>query len=161
MLSGVSKLCEELHDTTGHITRARIEERFQVSEGDMIEQATVIVHIKRSPAAIVTLHAEEPGEASLAGFFQGLLVGHTHLAQGEQNHGGIVIVGEEIVEELERPASWFALAILHGPIPLAEDLLADQPVRRLRQCRVGRLYTRIRQSDDRDRSIPDRRNTGL
>ena len=41
----------------------------------MIEQAPVIIHIERSPATIVTLHAEEPGEASLTGFFQDLLVG--------------------------------------------------------------------------------------
>ena len=89
MLSGISELAKQFHDAASDIARAWIEQRFEVSEGDTVEQALVIVHIERPPAAVVTLHAEKPGKPPLTGLFQSL------------RHALLVVVDKRLIEQAD------------------------------------------------------------
>ena len=49
---------------------------------------------------------------------------------------GVIHVGIKLVVELEVPARWRGLAILHAPVALARDLLLQHPLGRLHQTRI-------------------------
>src|SRR5262245_66274749 len=71
---------EEFEGPTGHIARARVQHGFMVSKGNLVQNGLVIVDVKRPPATIVALHAEEPLQATLQDFAL-FLVGEPSLVQ--------------------------------------------------------------------------------
>jgi hypothetical protein len=56
---------EEFQRPTGHVACAWIQHGFMVSKGNLVQNGLIIIHVKRAPATIVTLHAEEPLQTTL------------------------------------------------------------------------------------------------
>src|SRR5882672_792306 len=129
MLGGPAETAEAFDNAGGDVGGGRIDHSVVVGEGNVAEEAAVIVAIKRAPAAIAILHAQKPLDASANGAFHASRIGIFYALEGHQDEGGVVDVGIKIVAEFECPAAGLGVFVLDLPVAGTEDLLRKHPVR--------------------------------
>ncbi len=135
---------QEFQGPPGQIAGAWVEHRLEIGERDFIQDGLVIIDVKGPPAPVVTLHAEQPSQATLQdlAFF---LVWESGFVQGDEHRCRIVIVRIEIVVEFKRPATRLPTAVLDLPVSLAQHLLTHHPLDGSAYMRMGAGQPRVGQ----------------
>jgi len=93
MLGRPAETAEAFDDAGGDVGGGRIDHGVVVGEGNVAEEAAVIVAIERAPAAIAILHAQKPLDAAANGAFHAGRIGIFYALEGHQDEGGVVDVG--------------------------------------------------------------------
>src|SRR6266550_285573 len=75
MLRGPAKPAEALDHARGDIGCGRIDHRVVIRKRNVAEELFVVVAVKRAPAAVAVLHAEQPLDSSAYGAFQAFGIG--------------------------------------------------------------------------------------
>ena len=141
----------------GHVRAGWVDHLAEIREGDQRRKAGGVVLVECGPAAVAALHRQHPAKGALAE----LRIDRARFQQSEQDHGGIVDVGIEIVLELERPSAGFHALDLHAPVAGNADLLPQKPPGGPLHHRSGRIDARLEQREERESRIPDRGQTRL
>src|SRR6267142_954743 len=105
MFRGPAKPAEALDDARGDIGCGRIDHRVVVCKRNVAEELFVVIAVKRAPAAVAVLHAEQPLDSTAYGAFPALGVGILHALERHQHKRGVVDVGIKITAKLEGPRS--------------------------------------------------------
>ena len=161
MFRGPAKPAEALNNARGDIGGGRIDHRVVISKRNVAEEVLVVVTVKRTPATVTVLHAEQPLNSAAYGAFHALGIGVLHALERHEHKRGVVDVRIKIVAKFEGPAARFGVFVFHLPIARPEHLLREHPFRRFHQRRMIRRQAGFFQSDHGDAGIPDRRNARL
>src|SRR5207245_8746467 len=105
MLGGPTETAKAFDNAGGDVGGRRIDHGVVVGEGNVAEEAAVVVAIEGAPAAIAILHAEKPLDAAPNGAFHAAQIGIFYALGRQEVDGGLVDVGIKIVAEFERPAA--------------------------------------------------------
>ena len=122
---------ERLEGVRAHVLRWRVDDRTEVAEGELVEPRARVVGVERPPAAVLGLHAGDPGQSALHRILPEL-----ELAEREADDRRVVDVRVEVVLELEGPAAGGEAGSPHGPVAGDGHLLAEQPLAGPRELRV-------------------------
>ena len=131
-----------------------------IGKGNKTERTPVIIHVERSPAAILGLHVEQPLNGAVLARLLLFRTRRIGAVQRQQHHRGVVDVGIKLIGEFEIPAGRLGLRALHGPVTLAADFLGQQPVGGSAQ-RVVRRFHGFTQGEGCDARVPHHREAGL
>ena len=161
MLGGPTETAKAFDNAGGDVGGRRIDHGVVVGEGNVAEEAAVVVAIEGAPAAIAILHAEKPLDAAANGAFHAGQIGIFYALERHEDEGGVVDVGIKIVAEFERPAAGLGVFVFDLPVAGAEDLLRKHPVRGFDQRGMIGGKSGFLERDHGDAGVPDRRNAGL
>src|SRR4029077_15145305 len=92
-----AKTAQAFDDTSRHISGGRIDHGVVIGKRNVTQEFAVVVAIKRAPAAVFILHAQQPLDPKPHGSFHALRVGMFYALQRHQDERGVVDVREEIV----------------------------------------------------------------
>ena len=145
----------------GHVGCRRVDRRPEVTERQLVGQFAGVVGVEGAPAAVLGLHADNPGPGTPQRAARPVRVGVGHPAQRQPHLRGVVDVRVQVVGELERPAAGREIRPAHRPVAGHRDLLAQQPVGGPPHRRAVRGFARVEQADDGQRGVPDRGLAGL
>ena len=148
-------------DVPGDVHRGRIEHGAVVGERNQVEQAVIVVLVERAPAAVLALHAEQPGERAPALFFFPRRVGKRDAVESHQNFRGVVGIGITFIVELEGPAAGWRVGIFDGPIAGPGHLFFKHPFSRFDHGGVVLRQARIHECVESQSRVPQGRNAGL
>src|SRR6266404_2427438 len=107
-----------------------------VGKRNVAEERFVVIAIKRAPAAVAILHAQQPLNAAAYSGFHALGIRKLHTLQGHQHKSCVVDIRIKIVAILKDPAARLGISVLDLPVARAENLLRQNPIRSLHQCRM-------------------------
>ena len=166
MADPVAVMPERFQHARGDVRAARVEHGIVVGERNLGQDFAVDVPIERRPAAVLVLHAQKPLQAALDGGRQvGRLFaadeGVASLGQGGQHHGRVVHIRVMGVAILEEPAALRQIRIHLAPVAAAPDFLVEKPFHRAPNRRMLSRDAGVRQGDQGQGGIPDRRKAGL
>ena len=156
-----AKAPEAFQNARGHVRRRRIDHRVVVGKGNVAKKAAIVVAVKRAPAAIAILHAQEPLNPAPNRAFHALRIGMLHALERHQHERGVVHVGIKIVAEFERPAARLSVFVSDLPVARPKHLLRQHPVRSLHQRRMVRRQPRFFQRNHGNARVPNGRDARL
>ena len=144
-----------------YVDGGRVEHGAVVGERYLVEQFMIVVLIERGPAAVFTLHAEQPGEGALHLFTFPLRVGNPGAVQRHQNFRGVVAVRIRFVVKLEGPAAGRGIRIFNGPVAGPRHLFSQHPFPGFDDGRMIPRQTGVHQRVAGNRRVPQRRDARL
>ena len=162
MLGAVADRGHHLEHPAGQVGTGRVGGRLGVvGEGRVVEPGRIVVDIEGGETAVLRLHAHHPVRAAAdRTLARGGIVGGG-VREHHQDDRGVVHVGIPVVEKLEGPAAGLQVGPFNRPIAALQDLMVDQPLRRVAQRRMLRRKAGIDQRLGRERGVPVGRNAGL
>ncbi len=152
---------QHLHHVRGDVGGGRVDHLAEVAERQPVGEGAGVVGVEGAPRAVLRPHAHRPAGGPPHGRLEAVGVGVPDPFEGEDDLGGVVHVGVDVVVELEGPAARGQVGPAHGPVAGAQDLLVQQPVGGLHQRRVVGGHAGVGEGGHGQAGVPHRGLAGL
>jgi hypothetical protein len=138
----------------GDVLGGRIEHRAEIGEGQFVHEGSRVVLVECGPRAVARPHRPAPPHRVGDGLRRALAF--PRLQQCEDDDGGVIDIGVQVVVELECPSTARVERHLDLPVTAAADLLGQKPVDGAAQRHVLTRNPGLAKREHRPRRVPHR-----